>query len=105
MQKGDLGNAFAKHLANEHPDNQRGIGHFNIKVMSTFKKPLAREKMEAVKISSSSADQLLNSKSEQKQPKLHRVRMTRENEEPQPLRGRGRGRGAGGRARGRGSGN
>jgi hypothetical protein len=86
-------NAFAKHLANEHPEDQGSIDHFNIRVMSTFKKPLDREKMEAVKIESSQADHLLNSKAEHKQPKLHRVRMTRENEEPQPVRGRGRGRG------------
>jgi hypothetical protein len=95
VEKGDLGNAFAKHLAGEHPGHEGDIDNFNIQVVSTFKKPLTREKMEAVKIASSSADQLLNSKSEHKQPKLQRVRMTRENEEPQPLRGRGRGRGRG----------
>jgi hypothetical protein len=89
-------NAFAKHLANDHPEDQGDINNFTIKVVSTFAKPLTREKSEAVKIQSSTADHLLNSKSEHKQPALHRVRMSRENEEPQPVRGRGRGRQQGG---------
>jgi hypothetical protein len=86
-------NAFAKHLSNEHPEDQGDINNFTIKVVSTFGKSLTREKSEAVKIQSSTADHLLNSKSEHKQPALHRVRMSRENEEPQPVRGRGEGGG------------
>jgi hypothetical protein len=95
VKKKVVTNAFAKHLANEHPEHQGDIDNFNIQVMSTYKKPLDREKMEAVKIGASRADHLMNSKAEHKQPKLHRVQMTRENEEPRPVRGRGRGRGRG----------
>ena len=98
--KKDLRNAFAKHLAIYHPTRQGDISAFNIQVEATFKKPLPREKMEAVKMQTSEAEILLNSKSEHKQPKLHRVVMTRENDEPE-VRGRGRG---GGRGRGRGRG-
>ena len=61
-------NAFAKHLAIEHPEEQGDIGHFNIQVHSTYMKPLEREKMGAVKLQTSKADYILNSKSEHKQP-------------------------------------
>ena len=100
VKKKDERNAFAKHLAIEHPEDQGEISHFNIQVISTFKKPLVREKMEAVKLQSSEADLILNSKSEHKQPKLHRVVMTRENDDPGSLRGRGGGRGIGRGGRG-----
>ena len=84
-----------KHLAIEHPEDQGDISHFNIQVISTLKKTLVREKMEAVKLQISGADLILNSKSEHKQPKLHTVVMTRENDDPASLRGRGGGRGVG----------
>ena len=97
--KKDLGNAFAKHLAFHHPDQQGDITNFTIQVVSSFRKPLPREKTEAVKIQSSKAAIILNSKAEHKQPKLHRVVMTRENAEPaEPVTG------GGGRARGGGEG-
>ena len=96
VERRDEGNAFAKHLANFHPDHQGDITAFDIQVMATFKKPLPRKKTEAVKIQSSRADNLLNSKAEHRQPALFRVRMTRENDDPQPAGGRG-GRGGGGR--------
>ena len=89
-------NAFAKHLAIEHPEEQGDIGHFNIQVHSTYMKPLEREKMGAVKLQTSKADYILNSKSEHKQPRLHRVVMTRDNDVPGARRGRG-GRGGPGR--------
>ena len=44
VKKKDLGNAFAKHLAIHHPDRQGDITVFNIEVVSSFKKPLPREK-------------------------------------------------------------
>ena len=90
-------NAFAKHLALFHPESQGSIEHFNIQVVSTFKKPLTRKKTEAVKIASSPADHLMNSKAEHRQPALHRVQMVR-NLEELPTGGRGGGRG--GRRRG-----
>ena len=46
---------------------------------------MTRQKTEAVKIQSSTADHLLNSKAaEHRQPALLRVRMTRENDEDGP---------------------
>ena len=91
-------NAFSKHLALFHPESQGDITHFNIQVVSCFKKPLTRKKTEAVKIASSTADHLMNSKAEHRQPALHRVQMVRGLEELQPPGGRGGGRG--GRRRG-----
>ena len=70
VERRDEGNAFAKHLANFHPDHQGDITAFDIQVMATFKKPLPRKKTEAVKIQSSRADNLLNSKAEHRQPAL-----------------------------------
>ena len=104
-------NAFAKHLAVYHPNEQGNIENFNIKVESVFKKPLTRQKTEAVKIQSSTATYRMNSKAEHRQPAMLRVRMTRENDDDgaaQQQRGRGRGgRGAaverGGMIRRRGS--
>ena len=99
VKKRDQGNAFAKHLALFHPDAQGDITNFTIKVVSTFKKPLQRQKTEAVLIASSKADHLLNSKAEHRQPAIHRVVRTREGEDlapPPPAGGRGRGGGRGG---------
>ena len=67
-------NAFAKHLALCHPNEQGDIENFKIQVESVFKKPLTRQKTEAVKIQSSTATYLMNSKAEHRQPALLRVR-------------------------------
>ena len=101
VTKKDLGNPYAKHLALHHPVQQGDITNFTIQVVSTFKKPLPREKTVYVKIQFSTADINLNSKAEHNQPTLHRVVMTRESAdpaEPGTWRG-GRGRGVGGRGR------
>ena len=74
-------NAFSKHLQIFHPENDGGIEKFNIQVRSVHKKSSAKQTTEAVKIQSSRADHLLNSKAEHKQPALLRVRMTRENDD------------------------
>ena len=91
-------NAFFKHLRLFHPDAQGGIENFDIRVMSVHKKPLTRQKTEAVKIASSTATNLLNSKAEHRQPALLRVRMVQgnDNEVQGPGPGRGAGQGAGG---------
>ena len=100
-------NAFFKHLKIFHPENDGGIENFDIQVQSVHRKSLTRQKTEAVKIQSSTADHLLNSKAEHRQPALLRVRMTRENDEDGPRqRGHGAQRGGGddedgGEARGR----
>ena len=93
-------NAFAKHLALYHPNEQGDIENFNITVEAVFKKPLTRQKTEAVKIQSSRATHKMNSKAEQRQPAMLRVRMTRENDEDEGDRGGRRqhgGEGGGGR--------
>ena len=74
-------NAFAKHLALYHPNEQGSIENFKIQVESVFKKPLTRQKTEAVKIQSSRATHIMNSKAEHRQPAMLRVRMTRENDD------------------------
>ena len=74
-------NAFAKHLALYHPDERGGIENFKIQVESVFKNPLTRQKTEAVKIQSSTATHIMNSKAEHRQPAMLRVRMTRENDD------------------------
>ena len=73
-------NAFAKHLALDHPNEQGDIENFKIQAEYVFKKSLTRQKTDAVKIQSFTAT-YLNSKAEHKQPALHRVRMTRENDD------------------------
>ena len=86
-------NAFAKHLALYHPNEQGDIENFKIQVESVFKKPLTRQKTEAVKIQSSTATYLMNSKAEHRQPALLRVRMTRENDDYEARRQQGGERG------------
>ena len=77
-----------------HPENEGGIENFDIRVQSVHKKSLTRQKTEAVKIQSSTADHLLNSKAEHRQPALLRVRMTRENDDNNMPRQGGGGGGA-----------
>ena len=92
-------NAFAKHLALFHPNEQGNIENFNITVEGVFKKPLTRQKTEAVKIQSSRATHIMNSKAEHRQPAMLRVRMTRENDGEGTNNGQrqgGRGRAGGG---------
>ena len=55
-------------MAIHHPDDQVNIGNFNIQVVSLFKKPLTRQKTEAVKIESSNATHRMNSKAKHRQP-------------------------------------
>ena len=74
-------NAFSKHLEIFHPGVQGGIENFDIQVQSIHKKSLTRQKTEAVKIQTSAATNLLNSKAEHRQPALLRVRMVRENDD------------------------
>ena len=86
-----------------HPDAPGGIENFEITVMSVHKKPLTRQKTEAVKIASSTATNLLNSKAEHRQPALLRVRMVQgdDNDMAGPEERRGGDGGDGGEQRGR----
>ena len=90
------GNAFYKHLEIFHPEVQANIEFFDIQVQSVHKKSLSRQKTEAVKIATSNADNLLNSKAEHRQPALLRVRMVRGNEEEEQMGNQQRGRRRGG---------
>ena len=80
--KRDEGNAFSKHMASHHPEAQGDITNFDIKVISTYKKPLPRKKVEALKIQNSESNFLLNSMNEFKQPAQFRVVRPRENDDP-----------------------
>ena len=73
-------NAFYKHLEIFHPNVQGTIEDFDIQVQSVHKKTLSRQKTEAVKIATSAADNVLNSKAEHRQPAPLRVRMVRGDE-------------------------
>ena len=84
-------NAFSKHLEIFPPESQGGISNFDIQVQSIHKKSLTRQKTEAVKIQTSTATNLLNSKAEHRQPALLRVRMVRENDDNIQRTGQGRG--------------
>ena len=85
-------NSFYKHVQIFHPEDEGGIENFDIQVQPVHKKSLTRQKTEAVKIQSSTADHLLNSKAEHRQPTLLMVRMTRENDNDDlPRQGGGRG--------------
>ena len=75
----------------KHQQRSIQLQNFDIQVQSVHKKSFTRQKTEAVKILSSTADHLLNSKAEHRQPALLRVRMTRENEEDN-IPGQGGGR-------------
>ena len=81
------------------PTDQGGIENFDIRVNSVHKKPLTRQKTEAVKIASSTATNLLNSKAEHRQPALLRVRMVQGDDSdvqgPRPGAGDGGGGGGG----------
>ena len=88
-------NAFSKHLELFHPGVQGGIANFDIQVQSIHKKSLTRQKTEAVKIQTSTATNLLNSKAEHRQPALLRVRMVQGNEDDMPGGGGGNGGGGG----------
>ena len=83
-----------------HPDEQGNIENFKIQVESVFKKPLTRQKTEAVKIQSSRATHIMNSKAEHRQPAMLRVRMTRDNDDDGTNSGQQQG-GRGGRGNAR----
>jgi hypothetical protein len=89
-------NAFAKHLAEHHPEKEGEEGHFEFKLERTFSKALPRQVTEAVRIHGSQANIVLNSRSEWEQPVTDRVVVTRN----LPERGEGRGQGRRGRSQG-----
>ena len=108
IRRKDQGNAFAKHLREEHPaeEGEGGLGVFNFDVTRTFTKPMERQIAEAVAIHGCQADTVLNSKAEWEQPATERLVVTRElpdREAGGAAAGRERGRGRGRGRRGRGA--
>ena len=71
-------NAFAKHLQLFHPERIGDPSVFKLKVESTFSKPLERQVTEGIAITNSTANNIMNSKSEYHQPAVPRVQTTRE---------------------------
>ena len=78
IQKGRTSNAFAKHLEIHHPDQIGNPSVFKFKSEQTFVKCLERQVSEGIAITNSSADTIMNSRSEYLQPAIHRVTTTRE---------------------------
>ena len=83
----DIGNAFAKHLAEEeHPERQGDVAAFKFTVLKTYRKSLYRQVAKPVKIYGSQATIVLNSKAEWHQPSVERVVITRDLPERQQVR-------------------
>ena len=78
VKKGTVMNALAKHLEIHHPERKFNPSIFEFIVHSTTPKALERQTLEGVQISKSEADIILNSKSQFRQPAIHRVVTTRE---------------------------
>ena len=78
VKKGTVTNALAKHLEIHHPERKFDPSIFEFIVHSTTPKALERQTLEGVQISKSEADIILNSKSQFRQPAIHRVVTTRE---------------------------
>ena len=68
----------AGHLEIHHPERKFDPSIFEFRVHSTTPKALERQTLEGVQIARSEADIILNSKSEFRQPAIHRVVTTRE---------------------------
>ena len=105
IERRDQGNAFAKHLAEHHPQREGDWRSFRFELARTFRKSLLRQIWEAVEIHGCDATIILNSRSEWHQPVVDRVVVTREPPEQQGgarggARGGMGGRGGGGVGRG-----
>ena len=100
----DENNAFAKHLAIHHPEQEGNIDSFRFKLVETHSQPLSRLCSESVHIHTSKAQIPMNSKAEWHAPVVPRVVVTRELEELEQQGGAGRGRGGRGRPAGGGRG-
>ena len=71
-------NAFAKNIANKHPEHAGEVDMFKFEVISTYRSCLDRQVQEGVRITDDKSDELLNSKNEYHQPSVTRVTTTRE---------------------------
>ena len=89
IRTGDLSNAFAKHLLEDHPEAtaEEARGAIKFEVLRTFEKPLERQVAEAVAIQNCKADLVLNSKAEWEQPAVERLIVTRELPDQEERRG------------------
>ena len=77
IEKRDTSNAFAKHLAECHPTREGQVRAFKFQVVKTFRRSLARQIWEAVRIHGCRATIVLNSQAEWHQPMIERVVMTK----------------------------
>ena len=96
IRKRDVKNALAKHLSEEHPEDEGEAGSFKFEVVKTFKKPIERQVTEAVAIYGCQAATILNSKSEWEQPAVERIVVTRELPDRELVGRQDRGSGGGG---------
>ena len=78
IERRDLSNAFAKHLAEHHPAREGDWKTFQFRVARTFQKSLLRQIWEAVEIYGCEAVIILNDKTEWEQPAIDRIVVTRE---------------------------
>ena len=74
IEKRDINNAFAKHLAENHPERIGDKTAFRFRVARTFR----RQIFEAVRIHGCKANVVMNSKAEWMQPAIDRIVVTRE---------------------------
>ena len=78
LDKNEETSAFSKHLKKYHPEREGDPSVFELRVESTHKKCLQRQVTEGVFISNTTADYIMNSKTEFHQPSVNRVVTTRE---------------------------
>ena len=76
-----LSNGLAKHLSLYHKENEGNIRNFSFKSVKTFSKTIYRLAFEGTLIHNSSADIIMNSKSEFHQPAVTRATFLREVQE------------------------
>ena len=78
IERKNIKNALAKHLHNDHPDKEGDPTVFKYKIESTDRSCLQRQVREGANLAASSADNILNSRTEFHQPSLQRITLTRE---------------------------
>ena len=71
-------NAFYKHLAFHHPNEDNNINHFKFTLLETHNQPLLRQTSESCFIHNAKVDIPMNSEAEWHQPTVGRVVITRD---------------------------
>ena len=104
IESKDDKNAFSKHLALHHPEDEGNIEAFKFSLVELHNQPLPRLTSESCFIHLNNVDLQMNSKAEWHQPTVGRVVVTRELQELEGQQEGGRAGQGGGRARRRGGG-